>query len=398
MSGKDYQIRPVDPNGTIHENLVLHPACPLLRVVERDAPICPTARDAPCEIRWIRVSSDLMSKLRWGILGTGNIARQFATGVRASRTGVLAAVGSRSPATAEAFARQFEVPVALGSYDALIQDRSYDALYVSLPNSMHYEWTIKALRAGKHVLCEKPISVTAAEAQEMFAVAQQTGRVLVEAFMYRAHPQTIAAVEAIRSGAIGTPRLVRTSFCYRTRKIEGNIRFDPTLAGGALMDIGCYCISFARLIAGAEPTQIEAIGLKCEQGVDISVMGQMRFPGDLLATFTCSMNTQADNAAQVCGDEGYLTIPVPWKPPAGKGQVLIERQIPPKQDGGAAQRPASERIAIDDARDVYAVEADAFADVIAHKQPPFVLPAESVGNMLVIERVRSRIGAAVNAG
>lgn len=333
-----------------------------------------------------------MSKLRWGILGTGNIAKQFATGVCASESGVLAAVGSRTATSADAFAKQFEVPVALGSYDALIQDKSYDALYVSLPNTMHHEWTLKALRAGKHVLCEKPISVSVAEAQEMFAVAQQTSRVLIEAFMYRAHPQTIAAIDAVRSGAIGTPRLIRTSFCYRTKKIDGNIRFNPSLAGGALMDIGCYCISFSRLVAGGEPTQIEAIGVKGEQGVDISVSAQMKFAGDVLATFTCAMNTQADNAAHICGDEGYLTIPVPWKPPPSKGVVLIERQTPPKQDGAPAQRPASERITIDDARDVYAVEADAFADVVAGKRQPFVLPAESVGNMLVIERIRSLIG------
>jgi len=335
-----------------------------------------------------------MSKLRWGILGTGNIAKQFATGVRASQSGVLAAVGSRAATSAEGFAKQFGVPVALASYDALIQDQSYDALYVSLPNTMHHQWTIAALRAGKHVLCEKPISVTAAEAQEMFDVARHTGRVLVEAFMYRAHPQTIAAIEAIKSGAIGATRLIRTSFCYRTKKIDGNIRFDPSLAGGALMDIGCYCISFSRLFAGGEPTQIQAIGITGAQGVDVSVSAQMRFAGDVLATFTCAMNTQADNAAQICGDEGYLAIPIPWKPLPGKGLVLIERQTPPKQDGGAIARPASERIAVDDARDVYAVEADAFSDAVHGKRPAFVLPAETIGNMFVLDRIRSMIGRA----
>ncbi|MGN6628206.1 MAG: Gfo/Idh/MocA family protein, partial [Tepidisphaeraceae bacterium] len=255
--------------------------------------------------------------LRWGILGTGNIARQFANGVRQSESGVLAAVGSRSIDSARAFAGQFQVPIAHGDYDALLADRDCDALYVSLPNTMHHAWAIKALRAGKHVLCEKPISVTAAEAEEMFDVAHTQGRVLVEAFMYRAHPQTLAVVEAVRSGAIGRIKLIRTSFCYRTKKIDGNIRFDRTLAGGAMMDIGCYCLSFARLIAGGEPVEAKIVGAELVNGVDVLVSGSLKFPGGVLSSFTCGMNTQADNSADICGEEGWITIPVPWKPPAG---------------------------------------------------------------------------------
>jgi predicted dehydrogenase len=338
-----------------------------------------------------------MTKLRWGILGTGNIARQFVTGVKTSTRGVLAAVGSRTPQTADAFATTHGIPRSLGSYDALIADDSYDALYVSTPNTMHHEWTIKALRAGKHVLCEKPISVTVAEAEEMFDVARQTGRVLIEAFMYRAHPQTLKAMEVIRSGAIGKVQLVRTSFCYRARKIEGNIRFDPALAGGALMDVGCYCLSFSRLVTGEEPTTLRAVARMHASGVDEQVSVVAAFPSGASAEFTVGMMTQADNTAFVCGDEGYLRIPVPWKPPAGGGEVILAYSTPPKQDGPSpVTAPTGQRWAIGDARDVYAVEADAFSQTVLDSAPPFVSQTDTLGNMLSLERLRREIAAAAS--
>ena len=333
-----------------------------------------------------------MTKLRWGILGTGNIAKQFAEGVRQSRTGQLAAVGSRSAQSAGGFAKTFDVPAAHPSYDALLADPSFDALYLSLPNTMHHEWAIKALRAGKHVLCEKPISVTAAEAREMFAVAKECGRVLIEAFMFRAHPQTLKAVELVRSGAIGNLKSIRTSFCYRVRKTDGNIRFDPSLAGGALMDVGCYCLSFSRLIAGDEPTQIFGSAIRHVSGVDEQTAALLAFPGGVSATFTVGMMTQADNAAYVCGDEGYLKIPVPWKPPAGGGQVIVCQSTPPKQDNPAARPVTPEPVvhAVGDDRNVYAVEADAFAACIFDGASPFVSESDSVGNMLAIEALRQQ--------
>jgi predicted dehydrogenase len=334
-----------------------------------------------------------MAKLRWGILGTGNIARQFAVGVNASTRGVLAAVGSRKPATADAFARTHGIPRALGSYDALIADDSYDALYVSTPNTLHHEWTIKALRAGKHVLCEKPISVTVAEAQEMFDVARQCGRVLIEAFMYLAHPQTHKALELIRSGRIGKVQLIRNSFCYRARKLEGNIRFDASLAGGALMDVGCYCLSFARTVTGEEPSSLQAFARWHVTGVDEQTSVIATFPSGAMAEFTVGMLTQADNAAFVCGDEGYLRIPVPWKPPAGNGEVILAQSAPPKQDnpGRPITAPAPVRFAVDDARDVYAVEADAFAACVLDSVPAFVSKSATMGNMRSLEMVREQI-------
>jgi hypothetical protein len=172
----------------------------------------------------------MTTQLRWGILGTGNIARQFATGVRASRRGILAAVASRAQGSADVFAKNHQIPAALGDYQSLLARPDVDAVYVSLPNTMHHQWTLAALAAGKHVLCEKPISVTPEQAREMFDMAQRKGRVLVEAFMYRSQPLLAAVLETLASGVIGKLQIVRTSFCFHTSKIDGNIRFDPKLA------------------------------------------------------------------------------------------------------------------------------------------------------------------------
>jgi predicted dehydrogenase len=332
----------------------------------------------------------MSAKLRWGILGTGNIARQFATGVKSSRRGSIAAVGSRNVETAQDFAGQRGIPNAHGSYDELLADRDVDAVYNSLPNSLHNEWTIKALRAGKHVLCEKPFAISLREAVEMFDVARQTKRVLVEAFMYRSHPLTHAVLETVRSGAIGELRLIRTSFCYRTTKIAGNVRFAPELAGGALMDVGCYCISFSRLIAGAEPTGMFASARKHETGVDDVVAGILHFSGDVLATFAAGMSVQADNAAYVCGTEGYIEIPVPWKPPVNGAVYSICRGIPPKQDNPKAtpSAPPRETRTVDAHVDLYGLEADDFAATVLDGKPPTVSESDTLGNMNVLDQVR----------
>jgi predicted dehydrogenase len=339
------------------------------------------------------------SKLRWGILGTGNIARQFATGLATSERGRVVAVASRTQATADAFAQKFGVPAALGSYAALLTRDDVDAVYVSLPNTMHHAWTIASLRAGKHVLCEKPLAVTATEAREMFDAARAAERVLLEAFMYRAHPQTLKAVELVRAGAIGRPNLIRTSFCYRVRTTAGNIRFDASLAGGALMDVGCYCVDFSRLFAGlsdgnGEPVALHAVGRRHAGGVDEQVSAVLKFADGATAEFTAGMMTQADNTAFVCGDEGYLRIPVPWKPRPGAGEVTVAYSIPPKQDGPVARPvPPPATYAIADARDVYAVEADAFAAAVLDGAPPFVAESDSMGNAIALDALRAQLDA-----
>jgi D-xylose 1-dehydrogenase (NADP+, D-xylono-1,5-lactone-forming) len=334
-------------------------------------------------------------RLAWGILSTGNIARQFATGVRASRSGILAAVGSRGATSARDFAAAFGIPSAYGDYQSVLDDRGVAVVYNALPNSMHHEWTVKALRAGKHVLCEKPIASSASEAEEMFEVAQRNGRVLMEAFMYRSHPQTLAVVEAVRGGMIGELRLIRTSFCFRTTKIDGNIRFSRKLAGGALMDIGCYCVNFSRLFAGGEPTDMTVTGKLHRSGVDELAAGTMTFANGVVASFTCGMTLHADNTAYLCGSDGFIEIPVPWKPPKENGGFTVARSTPPRMDSAgklAPTPPPRERVVVNVNADLYGIEADDFAECVAGRKKPTVTREDSVGNMKVLDAMREKLG------
>jgi D-xylose 1-dehydrogenase (NADP+, D-xylono-1,5-lactone-forming) len=332
--------------------------------------------------------------LRLGILGTGNIARQFAAGLAGSTRTRAVAVASRGADTAGSFAAAHGVPRAYGSYDQLLRDRDVDAVYVSLPNSMHREWAVAALRAGKHVLCEKPIAAGAGEAEEMFDAAGRAGCVLVEAFMYRSHPLTHAVLDTIRGGEIGRVGLVRTSFCFRTTRTDGNIRFDASLAGGALMDVGCYCLNFSRLVAGAEPVRAHAVGTLHASGVDETAAAVLAFPDGVGASFTCGMSVQADNTAYVCGTEGFVEVPVPWKPPRENAEYSVVRGTPPRMDGPvrAALAPARQTRRVTAAKELYALEADDFAAAVLDGVPPRVDRADSVGNMRLLDELRRQVG------
>ncbi len=332
--------------------------------------------------------------LRFGVLGTGNIARQFAEGVAGSARCAVTAVGSRAAATAQGFADQYNIQNAHGSYDALLNDIAIDAVYVSLPNSMHHEWTIKALNAGKHVLCEKPIACGVAEATEMFDTARRRGLTLAEAFMYRSHPQTRAVLAEIATGVIGRVKLIRASFCYSTRKIEGNVRFSSELAGGALMDIGCYCVDLARLVTGADPDTLHCVGRRHASGVDEYVSGTLGYADGVLASFSCGMSVQADNAALICGDLGYLRVPVPWKPPAGGGaggSYEVRTMTPPRQDGVSKVNHGERVVAVPACGPLYGMEADDFAATVIDGHAPTMPEADSLSNMRVLDALRRMI-------
>jgi predicted dehydrogenase len=331
-------------------------------------------------------------KIGWGIVGTGNIARQFCSGVKECKRGWLAGVGSRSIDSAREFAGRFGVGKFYGSYDEVIEDPAVEAVYISLPNSMHREWTIAALAAGKHVLCEKPIAANEAEAREMFAAAKRAGNILVEAFMYRAHPQTREVMEKVRGGAIGEVKLIRTSFCYRTNKMAGNIRWEAGLAGGALMDVGCYCINFSQMVAGGEAVSNHAHGKRHEGGVDEMVAGSMQFGSGVLASFTCGMRVQADNTAYICGTEGYVEIPWPWKPQKVGAKYWVKGSAPPRQDGGKVAPPPVAEFVVDAGMDLYGIEADAFAEVVLEGKAPFVSEGETIGTMRVLDEMRRQVG------
>lgn len=318
-----------------------------------------------------------MLRLRWGILGTGKIARKFADQLRRSNTGELAAVGSRSLANAAAFADEFGGR-ACASYHDLLHESAVEAVYISLPNSLHAEWSIEAMRAGKHVLCEKPIAANAAEAETMLEVAATTERVLVEAFMYRHHPAVKKMISLVHDGAIGKPKLIRTHFTFNRPADAADVRYRPDLAGGALMDIGCYCINFARAIVGREPSELHAVGHLHPAGVDDYAAGLMSFGGDVLCSFTCGMTVTADRTTFVGGSDGYLAIDTPW---FSDGRIVLVQGDGPSQvlDCGSVA-------------DQYALEADAVAGMIRDGNAPVVSHADSIGNMRVLDELRAQIG------
>jgi len=251
-----------------------------------------------------------MRAVRFGILSTAHINRLVIPGAHASSKVDLVAVASRDRARAEAYAREWEIPVAYGSYEELLADDSIEAVYISLPNTLHCEWSIKAVEAGKHVLCEKPMSRHPGDVVAAFDAAEREGRLLTEAFMYRHNPQTARIVELVVSGAIGELRLVRSTFSYSLYD-HSNIRLQQEVEGGALMDVGCYCVSGSRLVAG-EPEALAALAWYGETGTDWVFQGLMRFPGDVLAQFYCGTALPESDELEVIGSEGSLFVDDPW--------------------------------------------------------------------------------------
>ena len=241
--------------------------------------------------------------LRIGILSTANIGRHFAAGLKGSETVKIVGVASRSLAGARAFADKNAIPRALASYEALLADPEVEAIYNPLPNSLHAEWTIRALEAGKHVLCEKPIAVTAADACAMFAAAERAGRLLYEAFPYRSQPQTHALAKLVSSGEIGRPRLIQASFGFPVAN-PANIRLDPALGGGALLDAGSYAVSLIRLLAGERPSRVSAFAQFTDRGVDQSLIANIEFPSGLLAQAACTFGTGIYRRALIACEDG----------------------------------------------------------------------------------------------
>jgi xylose dehydrogenase (NAD/NADP) len=248
--------------------------------------------------------------VKWGIISTADINRKVIPGAHASPKVELVAVASREQARAEEYARTWEIERAYGSYDALLADPEIEAVYISLPNTMHCEWSVKALEAGKHVLCEKPMSRHADEVAAAFDVAERTGLHLSEAFMYRHNPQTARAKELVEQGAIGELRLVRSAFSYSLYDHD-NIRLRTDVEGGALMDVGCYNVSGSRLFGG-EPVKVFGEAWFGPSGTDWVFAGTLRFPGDVLATFDCGTAMVERDELEAIGSEGSLFLDDPW--------------------------------------------------------------------------------------
>ncbi len=246
-------------------------------------------------------------RLLWGVLSTANIGRKLVNpAIRASGNGALHAVASRDDARAAAFASDGGFAVHYGSYDALLADPAVQAVYIPLPNALHHRWTIAAAEAGKDVLCEKPLALTAAECREMDSAARANGVLLMEAFMYRFHPRTQRLVSLVREGAIGAPRAIRSAFTFKLSRPD-DVRFSSALGGGALMDVGCYCVNVSRTIAGREPVEVQAWATWAASGVDTALSGALRFDDGLVAQFDCALTLERCEHVQVAGTDGMLT-------------------------------------------------------------------------------------------
>ena len=258
-------------------------------------------------------STEVLTTLRWGILGPGRIAPRLVRAVAGCTRGELVAVASRDRDRAAAFAATHGVAQAFGSYDALLATSDIDVVYISLPNHLHAEWTIRALEAGKHVLCEKPLALTVDEVDAIATAAERTGRIAVEAFMYLHHPQILRAVELARSGALGRLELVNGTFSFFLTYLD-DPRIDPAKGGGSLWDVGCYPVSLARRIAGEEPDRVGAFARFDERGVDRTFIGQLHFPSGLLAQFDCGFAARDRERVEIVGSDATLVLEVPFVP------------------------------------------------------------------------------------
>ncbi len=344
------------------------------------------------------------ARLKWGILGAGNIAKALAKGLAASKTGVLTAVGSRDLAKAEAFAREFGghgvTPRAHGSYEALLADPDVQVVYIATPHPMHAEWAIKAAEAGKHLLVEKPIGINHAEAMAIADAAAVHNVFLMEAFMYRCHPQTAKLVELVKTKAIGDVRVIDAVFSFHAGFNPKGRLFANDMAGGGILDVGCYATSMARLIAGAALSRdgagpdapaepVGAVGGAAhlgETGVDEWAVGTLKFPGGIVAQIATGVAVNQDNTLRIFGSEGSITVANAWVPgrDGGAVKIVVNRKGQPQQEIEITADP------------LYALEVDTVGEaVLAGRREasfPAMTVADTLGNMHTLDRWRGACG------
>ena len=336
----------------------------------------------------------MSKKLAWGIISTGGIAKAFARALAVSKTGELVAVGSRTQSAADAFGDEFNVKKRYGSYEALLADKDVEAVYIAPPHPMHAEWAVKAADAGKHILCEKPLTLNYPEAMAVIEAARRNDVFLMEAFMYRCHPQTAKLVELIKDRVIGDVRVIQATFSFHSGfNLESRL-LNPELGGGGILDVGCYCASMVSMVAGAaigkdiaEPIEVKAMGHVGDVSrVDEYTCAVMRFPNDIIAQLSTGVQVNQDNYVRIFGSEGHIIVPSPWFCGRGSGtsNIIIKRND---------EREPRE-VTIDDKTDMYAIEADTVAAAIENRQAPApaMTWADTLGNMRTLDTWRIGIG------
>ena len=322
----------------------------------------------------------MTDRIRWGILGNATIARKCVIGaIQKSRNGLIHAIATRTPADAAEVIAKNRIRNVYDDYDAVLADPAVDAVYVPLPNHLHLPWTLKALSAGKHVLCEKPLACNVGEAREMAARAKETGFLLMEAFMYRFHPRSRRIKQKIDQGVVGKPCLIRSAFCYHMDdeifQSGGNARLKSDMGGGALLDVGCYGVSLTRWLFGAEPTAVQAQAVYHPAGVDIHVVGSLRFEDNQLAVLEASFISALQQTYTVVGSDGAIDLPhdafIPWE----KDAVYTLRKI--DDETGTEQ--------VIQGADEYQLMVEHFSDAVLGRTALDGTLDDSIANMRVLD-------------
>jgi predicted dehydrogenase len=307
--------------------------------------------------------------LNWGLLSTARINRELIPVLKSSKRNRLTTVASRSLSAAQAYARKWAIPRFHGSYEALIEDPEVQVIYNPLPNHLHADWTIRALRAGKHVLCEKPLALTVDEVDAMAAAARERGTVLSEAFMYRHHAQTLRVREIVERGTLGQLHVIKGAFAFNLER-PGDIRLVRDMGGGSIWDVGCYPISYARMLVGAEPLEVFGWQVLAESGVDVVFAGQLRFADGVLAQFDCGFRSPERRYMEIIGSQGSLYVPSPFRP--GRNEKLELR------------RAGSTETIVIKGDELYKGEVEDMAAAVLNGASPRVSLAESRGNIAAI--------------
>ncbi|MFG1733275.1 Glucose--fructose oxidoreductase precursor [Paenibacillus sp. GM2FR] len=317
----------------------------------------------------------MTQKLRWGILGCASIAkRSVIPGLQQSRLNEVVAIASRDQAKAAQTAEELNIPTAYGSYESLLEDSSIDAIYIPLPNHLHKEWSIRAAEAGKHILCEKPLALTEAEAAEMAEAAAKAGVVLAEAFMYRYHPRYDLMKEMINAGAIGDIRGIRSAFTFNSSANHGNVRFRKDWGGGSIYDVGCYPINAARILLNKEPeaVTVQAFFSPEHDHVDMMASGLIEFEGNVALTFDCGMWAAYRNPLEIVGTDGLIEVPYAYSLPEDGANFILTTGEGRKE----IEVPRA---------NAYSEQGDHMAEAILNNKPLRYSAEDAIHNMKVID-------------
>jgi predicted dehydrogenase/aryl-alcohol dehydrogenase-like predicted oxidoreductase len=337
----------------------------------------------------------MSEKIRWGIIGPGSIAKAFRDGVAASAHGELAAIATRNPGK-PGLAEEFPGARIIEGYEALLADKEIDAVYIAVPHTLHAEWAIKAAEAGKHALVEKPLALSAHEADAVFHAHRKAGTFVGEAFMYRLHPQTAQILELVKSGTIGEVRMIQSSFGFNMGKFQPQHRlFASELAGGGIMDVGCYPVSMARLLVGAvsskpfaDPVKVAGTASLNAEGTDDWAAAVLTFENGIVAQVSCAVMTNLDNVLRIHGSEGRIDVPDFWFAGGNRDQGLGRIDV--------VKKGQTETISVNEAAHVYSFEAEAASVAIREGRQEFTAPgmgwADTLGNLRVLDKWRADAG------